>query len=72
MFEACKGVFCLRKENRDEHWKDNPNQKSSAGLLVSLLLEFKFGSLQYKGLADKELTDDLKVIPNCKWKRRQR
>lgn len=46
--------------------------KSSAGLLVSLLLEFKFGSLQYKGLADKELTDDLKVIPNCKWKRRQR
>lgn len=38
--------------------------KTSAELLVSLLLEFEFGSSQYEGLVDKELTDDLKVRLN--------
>lgn len=38
--------------------------KTSAELLVSLLLEFEFRSSQYEGLVDKELTDDLKVRLN--------
>lgn len=46
--EAFKEVFSLRKKNRDGHWKDNHPNDSSAELLVSLLFEFKFWSLQYK------------------------
>lgn len=46
--------------------------KTSAELLVSLLLEFEFRSSQYEGLVDKELTDDLKVRLNWKCKHKQR
>lgn len=47
--------------------------KTSAELLVLLLLELRFGSSQYEGLADKELTGDLKIRLNweCKHKQRQ-
>lgn len=46
--------------------------RTSAELLVSLLLEFRFGSLQCEGLVNEELTGDLKIRLNREYKHKQR
>lgn len=46
--------------------------RTSAELLVSLLLEFRFGSLQCEGLVNEELTGDLKIRLNWEYKHKQR